>query len=115
MTTQQVLLAMGVYYFLTALWPLVHIKSFEKVTGPKNDHWLVYTVAAMIMCSSFVFLSASLNEFQPSKEILILAYSNAMALSLIDVVFVAKKVISKVYLLDAVSEMALLILLTLSL
>ena len=115
MTTQKVLLVIGAYYFITALWPLVHIKSFEKVTGPKNDHWLVYTVAAMIMCSSFVFLSASLNEFQPSKEILILAYSNALALSLVDVIFVAKKIISKVYLLDAVAEMALLVMLTLSL
>lgn len=115
MPTKTIILAQGIYYLLTALWAIIHIKSFEKVTGPKNDHWLVYTVAAMIVCSSLVFLSASVGPFQISKEVLILSFSNAIALAFIDIVFSLKNVIRKVYLIDAAAEISLVIVLVLSL
>lgn len=115
MPTKTVLLIQGIYYLLTALWPLIHIKSFEKVTGPKTDHWLVYTVAAMIICSSLVFLSAATGPFMIGKEVLILAFSNAIALAIVDIIFSLKNVISKVYLLDAAAEISLVIVLLLSL
>jgi len=38
----------GLCYPLTGLWPLVSLRSFEKVTGPKADDWLVKTVGALI-------------------------------------------------------------------
>lgn len=31
----------GGYFLLTGIWPLVHRRSFERVTGPKSDYWLV--------------------------------------------------------------------------
>ena len=34
-----ILLIQGVYYALTGIWPVVHIGSFMKVTGPKRDLW----------------------------------------------------------------------------
>ena len=33
----------GAYYALTALWALVHVRSFQAITGPKTDLWLVKT------------------------------------------------------------------------
>jgi hypothetical protein len=41
-------LAQGAYYLLTGVWPLVSIGSFQRVTGPKTDLWLVKTVGLLI-------------------------------------------------------------------
>ncbi|MDQ3740803.1 MAG: hypothetical protein M3389_07650, partial [Actinomycetota bacterium] len=46
---RDVALAQGVYYGATALWPLVSRRTFEAVTGPKDDWWLVETVALLIL------------------------------------------------------------------
>src|SRR5437879_6174180 len=34
-------LAQGLYFLLTGLWQLLSISSFQAVTGPKHDLWLV--------------------------------------------------------------------------
>ena len=38
----------GVYYLVTGIWPLVHMGSFQRVTGPKVDGWLVQTAGVLI-------------------------------------------------------------------
>ena len=35
------------YLVATGVWSLVHRRSFERVTGPKEDYWLVQTVGAL--------------------------------------------------------------------
>ncbi len=40
--------AQAVYYVLTGVWPLVSMKTFLKVTGPKTDLWLVRTIGLFI-------------------------------------------------------------------
>ena len=35
------LAAQGALYVVTGVWPLLHMASFEAVTGPKTDDWLV--------------------------------------------------------------------------
>ena len=35
------------YYVSTGLWSLVHRRSFERITGPKQEYWLVRTVGAL--------------------------------------------------------------------
>ena len=32
------------FYVGTGVWPIVHRRSFERVTGPKTDFWLARTV-----------------------------------------------------------------------
>jgi hypothetical protein len=53
----------GVDWLLTGIWPLVSIGTFQAVTGPKTvnlvtgleaDHWLVNTVAVLIISVSTV-------------------------------------------------------------
>jgi hypothetical protein len=36
-------LGQGVFYLATGLWPLLNIRTFERVTGPKTDKWFVKT------------------------------------------------------------------------
>ncbi|MEJ7604141.1 MAG: hypothetical protein WKG01_40120 [Kofleriaceae bacterium] len=38
----------GAFYVASGLWPILHYRSFEAVTGPKVDRWLVKTVAGLI-------------------------------------------------------------------
>lgn len=80
------------------------MKSFERITGEKSDKWLVRTVSLMIVCSGVIFIT-----YNTSKEALTLAIMNATALMMIDLIYVTKKVISKVYLLDAAVELAFIV------
>lgn len=89
----------GWFYILTGLWPLVHMKSFELVSGPKHDKWLVKCVSLMILSSGIIFIS-----YPESKVTATLALLNALTLLGIDTYYVAKKVIWKTYLFDGVIE-----------
>jgi hypothetical protein len=94
---------MGWFYLVTGAWPLLHIRSFEWVTGPKTDRWLVKTVGALIAATGATLLLAARRD-RVTPEVAVLAAGNAAALATIDVVYVAKRRIRPVYLLDAVAE-----------
>ena len=100
--------AQAIYYGLTGIWPIVHMRSFLAVTGPKKDLWLVKTVGAMIVCIALTIgVAAWRNAI--SLEILVLAVSSAAALTIVDINYVARKVISPIYLLDAIPEIGLIV------
>jgi hydrogenase/urease accessory protein HupE len=96
------------YYAITGIWPLVDIESFERLTGPKAERWLVRTVGALVTAIG-ASLAVSAQDDPGRPEMLILAAGSALALGTIDVVYVAKRRISPVYLLDALAQAALLI------
>lgn len=98
---------MGWFYLFTGVWPLLHIRSFEWVTGPKTDRWLVKTVGALVSATGITLLMAARRQ-RVAPEVAALAMANAASLAVIDVVYVANKRIRPVYLLDAVVEVALL-------
>jgi hypothetical protein len=101
------LLAEGVYFFLTGLWPIVHLPSFIAITGPKRDLWLVRTVGALIAVAGLAMIAAGVNGVTDAP-VIILAVGSAAALATVDIVYVALGTIAKVYLLDAALEIALL-------
>lgn len=97
----------GLFYLVTGIWPLVHIRSFVWVTGPKTDLWLVKTAGVLITVAGMVLSLAAFRR-QPAPEIPLLATGSAAGLTGIDLVYVAKKRISPVYLLDALVEVVLI-------
>lgn len=97
----------AVYFLITGLWPIAHLRSFMAVTGPKVDHWLVKTVGVIVTVIGIVIGLAAMRENFP-LEIFVLAVGSAAALGAVDVVYVAKRVIPKVYLADAVAEAILI-------
>ncbi len=104
-----VLLIQTIYYFITALWALIHIRSFMEVTGPKTDVWLVKTVAVLLLAISIsLFTSFLLKKI--NIPVITLAISCCLVLVFIDCYYVWNGTISKIYLLDAVAEGFLLIL-----
>lgn len=96
----------ALFYLATGVWPLVHIRSFEAVTGPKADRWLVKTVGALVATTGLALAVAGRRR-RITPEIALVAAGNAAALATIDVVYVAQQRIRPIYLLDAVAEVAL--------
>ncbi len=108
-------LIQGVYYLLTGLWPLVSIETLQIVTGPKtdhlitgreSDHWLVMTVAVLIVAIGATLLFTAWRRREP-VEVAVLAIASALALTGIDVVYAARGTIRPIYLFDAVAEIVL--------
>jgi hypothetical protein len=96
----------GVYFLLSGLWPLASIDSFQAVTGRKMDLWLVYTVGTVVGVIGLTLLVAA-RARRITPEVGVLAIGSALGLAAIDVIFVARGVLSWVYLADAVAELAL--------
>ena len=96
----------AIFYIASGIWPLVSMRTFEAVTGPKVDRWLVKTVGVLVaVIGSGLALASRRRQLAP--EIVLVAAGSAAALATIDTVYVAKRRISPVYLLDAVAEIAL--------
>ena len=97
----------GGFYVVTGVWPLVSMRSFEAVSGPKTDRWLVKTVGVLITAIGGVLVLAGRRD-RVTPEVALLGAAAAAGLASIDVVYVAKGRISPVYLLDAAAETALI-------
>ena len=95
----------AVYYFVTGSVPFVSMRGFEAVTGPKTDRWLVRTVALLLMVIGSALALGSRRH--PTPEMILLGAGSAGSLAAIDIVYVAKRRIWPVFLLDAVVEMGL--------
>jgi hypothetical protein len=103
----QLALVQGGYYLLTAVWSLVSPGTFQAVTGPKRDYWLVRTVGVLVGVIGGVLAMAGLRR-QTTREVPVLAIGSAAGLAAIDVVYAGQGRISKVYLLDALAEVGLI-------
>ena len=108
MKRNHVLRAQGIYYVLTGLWPVIHMSSFEAITGPKVDDWLVKMVGLLAAVIGGTLTLAS-QRAQRSLEILWLAVASAVAFTVIDVWYALAGRISPIYLGDAAVEIAIML------
>jgi hypothetical protein len=102
---RNVLLAQGGYYVATGVVPFISRRLFERVTGPKLEWWLVQTAGVLVTAVGAGVLSATLRR-RETPELVGIAAGCAAGLAAVDVVYVAKRRISPVYLLDAVIQLA---------
>jgi hypothetical protein len=93
----------GCYFLLTGVWPLVHLRSFLAVTGPKTDLWLVKTVGVLVTAIAAALLAAAAADGAGGAPA-VLGMGSALALGAVDVWYVRAGVISRIYLLDAGAE-----------
>lgn len=96
----------GIYYVLGGMWPMLGINSFQSATGPKTDLWLVRTVALLLIVIGMTLFTAGI-RWRVTLEIFLLGIGSAVALTLIEVVYVVGGQISPIYLLDSIVESAL--------
>lgn len=106
MTEQHLAKTQGAYYSATGIWPLLHMRSFLAVTGPKKDLWLVETVGLLVTCIGAQLLQSSRSP-ESAREVRTLASACAAALAGIEIYHVARRTIRPVYLLDAAAEISL--------
>jgi hypothetical protein len=99
-------MAQGAYYAATGVWALVDIDSFQAVTGPKVDQWLVKTVGVLVTVIGGALGLAGWRR-RVTPEVRLLALGSALGLAGIDIYYVAKGRIARIYLADAASELAM--------
>jgi hypothetical protein len=97
----------GIYYLVTGVWPLLSIDTFEALTGPKTDDWLVQTVGVLAACIGATLLFGCWKR-SLSRETLFLSAVSAVGFLGVDVIFVSLGIISRIYLLDAAIQLVLL-------
>ena len=76
--------AHAAYYVATGVWPVVHRRSFEAVTGPKRDFWLVRIVGALVAVSG-ITLGIAVARGRRSPEAQAVAAGSAIVFSAADV------------------------------
>ena len=96
----------GSIYVASGLWPIVHLRSFEQVTGPKVDGWLVKTVGGLLAVTGASLIAGGTVR-RPPSALRMLGLGTAAVLALVDVVYASRRRISKVYLADAALQAAL--------
>ncbi len=92
------------YYVLTGLWSILHRRSFERITGPKCEYWLVRTVGALALAIGAVLGLAVAGGRR--REGAALAIGSGLAFVASDLQ--AARSSSRVYLGDALLHLALL-------
>jgi hypothetical protein len=97
-------LTQGAVMLVTGAWPLLDMRSFEWVTGPKRDDWLVRTVGGLAIAIGAGLLWRS-DEPRAARPFGIAA---AATFAAADLIGVGSGRLRRVYLLDAVMEGAFL-------
>lgn len=97
----------GGYYVLTGLWPVLSMRTFMAVTGPKTDTWLVRMVG-LLAASIGIPLLLAVWLGGVDRGLVLVALLSAVAFLVIDVYYVWRRVIGKIYLLDALLEVPLI-------
>lgn len=99
----------GIYFLLTGIWPLAHIDSVQRITGPKTDLWLVKAVGVLVGAIGLALIVAALRR-RVTAELWLIAVLSALGLAVVDIWYVAERWILPVYLGDAAAEIALIVL-----
>jgi len=105
-----VLTVQAIYYLVTGIWPILSMASFEAVSGPKTDDWLVRMVALLVVVIGAT-LWAAVRRRAWTREIQLLAVGSAVAFAVIDLRYALGGRISPIYLADAGLELAIVALL----
>ncbi len=99
--------AHAAFFVAGGIWPIVSLRSFEAVTGPKVDGWLVKTVGGLLAATGAAIGSAAAAR-RVTPEIAMVGAGCAATLAAIDIVYVSRRRIPPVYLLDAAAEIGLI-------
>jgi hypothetical protein len=98
----------ALYFMATGLWPILHIRSFMAVTGPKTDLWLVRTVGMLVIVIGAVLWRAYRLRRHQTGTVAMLGLGSAMGFLLVDIASVLTHAVGPVYWLDAAVQLVFL-------
>lgn len=93
----------GTWYLLSGAWALVHRPSFEAVTGPKREYWLVQATAGLTMAIGAV-LALPDRQREANRRTRLLSVLSALAFAGVELRHGLPGRIRPVYLADAAVE-----------
>jgi hypothetical protein len=105
---ERLALVQAAYFVATGLWPLIHLRSFERVTGRKREGWLVRTVAMFVVAIGAT-LGLGVIRRDVDEQMRALGILGALAPTLIETPEATSRRISPIYLLDAALESLLVL------
>jgi hypothetical protein len=77
-------LAHGAYLLFLGGWPLLHPKSFAKVTGSERERWLTKAIGATFANIGLTLIQSALRRGHVRREVRSLAVRTAMTLAAFD-------------------------------
>jgi hypothetical protein len=96
----------GAVYVGAGVWPVVHMPSFEAITGRKRDRWLVRTVG-LLLTGIGGSLAYAARDGERARTMGTVGVASAIALTAIDLAYGVPGRIRRVYLLDAALQLSL--------
>ncbi|MFL5312054.1 MAG: hypothetical protein ACJ79H_16600 [Myxococcales bacterium] len=94
-------LAQGAYYAAFGAWPLVHLRSFETVTGPKPEEWLTKGVGACWLNVGIHLIAAGRRGGRVRRDVRALAIRMAATFAAFDFYYAGvRRRISPAYLIN---------------
>ena len=94
------------YLVATGVWSIAHRRSFERVTGSKEDYWLVQTVGGLAIAVGSSLGVALRRRREQELETIVLGAASCIVFGLASLR--ASQSESRVYLGDAILEIAFL-------
>jgi hypothetical protein len=95
--------AQGIFNLLGGAWPIVWLRSFEWVYGPKQEDWLQKTSGGLLVASAIALLAAedSPESMRTARHI---GVGVALTYLLVDLVYIPQGRLRKTYLQDLLCE-----------
>src|SRR4051812_7497179 len=88
-TSKNLACVQGSYYLAAGLWPLLNMRSFERVTGPKLERWLVKTVGLLLgVAGTALIVGSRANE---RRSVAVLGLGASASLGAISLIYAAKR------------------------
>lgn len=106
---RNIALSHGAFLTVAGVWPVVGMRTFQLVTGPKTDTWLVKTVGSLIAVVG-VRVMDDARRGRVRGDTAWLGIGVAAVLGVISCFYSLKRRISRIYLLDSLAEGAWIVL-----
>lgn len=97
-STRLLLITHSAYLLFGGGWPLLSLATFEAVTGPKEEDWLVRSVALLLVVAGIILLRQRTAPIERSA--VELALGTSLSLGAVAVISAAGGWVSPVYFAD---------------
>ena len=95
----------GAYNLMGGLWPLLSMALFEAATGPKQDEWLLRTVAGILTFTGGLLLHDVFFRKRIDRYLRVMAFGIAAVLALVALVSSVGGWIARIYFLYGLARL----------
>lgn len=97
--TRYLIIGHGLYLLVGGLWPLLYMQGFEAVTGPKVEHFLVRSIALILLLTA-ANLFTQLDKPRVEQSATVMAAGVSLILGLVGIISAAGGWVWPIYFID---------------